>query len=218
MRILNLYAGIGGNRTLWGDEHQITSVEFNESIANIYSQRFPNDTLIIGDALDYLLNNYLEYDFIWCSPPCPTHSLARHWEPKFLDMSLWQIIQFLSKYLPEDKYYCVENVVPYYEPFIMPSHSFDRHTFWTNFNISSIDFNHTSSPLPNLQNKTVFDWYQFLGFSLAELDSKGVSKIKVLRNCVHPISGKLILNQITNPSPTIFTYLGVQSSNAGHLI
>ena len=33
MKILNLYAGIGGNRKLWGDEHEITVVEYDEKIA-----------------------------------------------------------------------------------------------------------------------------------------------------------------------------------------
>ena len=33
MNILNLYAGIGGNRHLWGDEHNITAVELNEKVA-----------------------------------------------------------------------------------------------------------------------------------------------------------------------------------------
>ena len=27
MKILNLYAGIGGNRKLWGDEHEVVAVE-----------------------------------------------------------------------------------------------------------------------------------------------------------------------------------------------
>ena len=27
MKILNLYSGIGGNRKLWGDEHEVTAVE-----------------------------------------------------------------------------------------------------------------------------------------------------------------------------------------------
>lgn len=27
MKILNLYAGIGGNRKLWGDDHEVTVVE-----------------------------------------------------------------------------------------------------------------------------------------------------------------------------------------------
>lgn len=33
MKILNLYCGIGGNRKLWGDEHEITAVEFEPKIA-----------------------------------------------------------------------------------------------------------------------------------------------------------------------------------------
>ena len=36
MKILNLYAGIGGNRTLWGDKHEVTAVEINAEIAGIY--------------------------------------------------------------------------------------------------------------------------------------------------------------------------------------
>ena len=29
MKILNLYAGIGGNRKLWGDENEVTAIENN---------------------------------------------------------------------------------------------------------------------------------------------------------------------------------------------
>ena len=35
MKILNLYAGIGGNRKLWGDEHEITAVELNSKCPTI---------------------------------------------------------------------------------------------------------------------------------------------------------------------------------------
>jgi DNA (cytosine-5)-methyltransferase 1 len=35
MKILNLYAGIGGNRKLWGNTHSITAVEFDEEIAKL---------------------------------------------------------------------------------------------------------------------------------------------------------------------------------------
>lgn len=35
MKILNLYAGIGGNRKKWGDDHEITAVELDEEIAAI---------------------------------------------------------------------------------------------------------------------------------------------------------------------------------------
>lgn len=36
MKILNLYCGIGVNRKLWGDKHQITAVEMSEDIATVY--------------------------------------------------------------------------------------------------------------------------------------------------------------------------------------
>ena len=77
-RILNLYAGIGGNRKLWTD-CDVTAVEINPEIANIYQDLFPNDKVIIGDAHEYLINHFKEFDFIWASPPCPTHSRARFW-------------------------------------------------------------------------------------------------------------------------------------------
>jgi DNA (cytosine-5)-methyltransferase 1 len=39
MKILNLYAGIGGNRKLWGNKHNITAVEFNNTIAEKYKRK-----------------------------------------------------------------------------------------------------------------------------------------------------------------------------------
>lgn len=50
MKVLNLYAGLGGNRKLWGKDHDITAVENDEKIAKVYSDLFPNDKLVIGDA------------------------------------------------------------------------------------------------------------------------------------------------------------------------
>ena len=82
MKILNLYAGIGGNRKLWGDKHEVTAVEMNPEIAAIYQEFFPKDQVIVGDAHQYLLDHYKEFDFIWSSPPCPTHSRARFWASK----------------------------------------------------------------------------------------------------------------------------------------
>jgi site-specific DNA-cytosine methylase len=78
MKILNLYAGIGGNRKLWGDEHEVTAVENNEKIAKIYKDLFPKDQVIIADAHEYLLEHHKEFDFIWSSPPCPTHSVCNN--------------------------------------------------------------------------------------------------------------------------------------------
>lgn len=103
MKILNLYAGIGGNRKLWSDEHEITAVEYKQDIADVYKQLFPNDTVIVADAHQYLLDHYKEFDFIWSSPPCPTHSRARYGlqvrsgkvEGVYPDMRLYQEILFL---------------------------------------------------------------------------------------------------------------------------
>ncbi len=141
MEILNLYSGIGGNRKLWGDEHNITAVEFREDIADVYRHYFPNDTMIVGDAHQYLLDNYKRFDFIWSSPPCQTHSRARFWgfrnsdkvEKKYPDMKLYQEILFLDNYF--DGLWIVENVKPFYEPLIRPKRELGRHLFWSNFNI-----------------------------------------------------------------------------------
>ncbi len=73
LKVLNLYAGIGGNRKLWEDV-EVTAVEYEPKIAAIYQDFFPNDKVVIGDAHQYLLENFSKFDFIWASPPCPTHS------------------------------------------------------------------------------------------------------------------------------------------------
>jgi DNA (cytosine-5)-methyltransferase 1 len=71
MKILNLYAGIGGNRQLWNG-HEVTAVEYREDISAVYRHYFPDDALIVGDAHQYLLDHYREFDFIWA------HLHARH--------------------------------------------------------------------------------------------------------------------------------------------
>ena len=101
MKILNLSAGIVGNRKLRGDEHEITAVENVPEIAKIYQDFFPNDKMVIGDAHQYLLDHYEEFDFIWSSPPCPSHSRIRkatHHQnkPIFPDMKLYEEILFLK--------------------------------------------------------------------------------------------------------------------------
>ena len=63
MKILNLYAGIGGNRKLWPDGHEITAVEYNPGIAEMYKHFHPKDTVVVGDAHEYLLKNYKNFDY-----------------------------------------------------------------------------------------------------------------------------------------------------------
>lgn len=123
MKILNLYAGIGGNRKLWGDNHEITAVEYNQEIADIYKEFYPNDNVIVGDAHEYLLKHFSEYDFIWASPPCQTHSKARYFghkskNPIYPDMKLWQEIIFANGHVKCK--WVIENVEPYYKPLVAP--------------------------------------------------------------------------------------------------
>lgn len=89
MKILILYAGIGGNRKLWGNEHEITAVEIDPDIAKIYKDFFPDVNVIVADAHEFLLKHFKEYDFIWSSPPCPSHSRVN------LQMGADGIINFL---------------------------------------------------------------------------------------------------------------------------
>lgn len=141
MKILNCYAGIGGNRKLWGDSHNITAIEYDPKIAAIYKDLFPNDTVIVGDAHEYLLNHYQEFDFIWCSPPCPTHSITNFYLNsqglvRYPDMKLYQEIILLKTFFKGK--YCVENVKSYYDALIQPQVS-GRHYFWCNFSIPPLE-------------------------------------------------------------------------------
>lgn len=193
MKILNLYAGIGGNRKLWGG-HEVTAVEYREDIANVYRHYFPDDTLVVGDAHQYLLDHYREFDFIWASPPCQTHSRVRMWgfrnsdkvEQKYPDMKLYQEILFLKHYY--DGFWVVENVKPFFEPLIHPSIQLGRHLFWSNFHISQTEIKEA-----DINRGTRDEWSKLHGFDLSgfKLNSR---KDQIYRNCVYPETGLHILN------------------------
>lgn len=143
MKILNLYACLGGNRYKWGDDHEITAVELDPELARLYQERFPNDNIVVGDAHQYLLDHYKEFDFIWSSPPCPSHSRMRKTntgegerksKATYPDMKLYQEILLLEHFFKGK--YCVENVIPYYEPLVSAKKR-GRHLYWTNFNLPS---------------------------------------------------------------------------------
>ena len=140
MKVLNLYACLGGNRLLWNN-CEVTAVELDPELARLYQERFPNDKVIVADAHQYLLDHYKEFDFIWSSPPCPTHSRMRKTntgegerksKATYPDMKLYQEILLLDHFFKGK--YCVENVIPFYEPLI-PAKKRGRHLYWTNFNL-----------------------------------------------------------------------------------
>ena len=147
MKVLNLFAGLGGNRKYWdevarekGINIEVTAVEFDPEIAKAYKKRYPNDNVIIGDAWDYAAKNYLDFDFIWASPPCQTHSrlniannIRNDRTKRLPDFRLYELIVYLKYFCK--KAFIVENVVPFYEPLIKPTAEIGRHYFWANFDL-----------------------------------------------------------------------------------
>ena len=191
MKILNLYAGIGGNRKLWGDKHKIVAVENNKEIAKIYQDFFPKDKIIVGDAHRYLLDHYEEFDFIWSSPPCTTHSSIRRmgvqveqYKAVYPDMELYQEIILLRQF--SKCKWVVENVKPYYQPLIL-ANELHRHLFWSNFNITRFDNLDERTKHNDITGKsTVY------GFNLEKYKTH-IRKDKILRNMVNPNIGLHIL-------------------------
>ena len=200
MKILNLYACLGGNRYKWNevkDDIEVTAVELDPELARLYKERFPKDKVIVTDAHQYLLEHYKEYDFIWSSPPCPTHSRARYWaigrngkKPIYPDMKLYQEIIFLHHHCKTK--YCVENVIPYYEPMFNPKKR-GRHLYWTNYNLPNIlskrrvKISQGANEVKNLCKFHDFDFFKY----------KGKQPInKIARNLVDYEAGKTILETL----------------------
>jgi DNA (cytosine-5)-methyltransferase 1 len=205
--VLNLYAGIGGNRKLWPENVKVTAVEFDKDIAKVYQENFPNDTVIVADAHQYLLDHFSEFDFIWSSFPCTTHTRmnVNFSIIRFPDLGLYQEIIFLHSFFKGK--WCVENVIPYYTLVIpeVPVQQYNRHLFWCNFKIKQTDKrnppkqiqsiiaqktkhkikNHTGGVVYSKPNQPDF------GFDLSNVSSK-IHKDKMLRNCVDPELGIMI--------------------------
>ena len=192
LKILNLYAGIGGNRKLWGDEHEITAVEFDPRVAAVYADLFPNDTVVVADAHQYLLEHFEEFDFIWSSPPCPSHSrlrkglsMATGSKAIYPDMKLYEEILLLQGYFKGK--WVVENVVPYYEYLIQPTLLLGRHPYWMNFTVKPKDFT-SDGIIKNGVTQTLEAKYNY------DLSNYNLpDKRKALRNAVNPEMGLHIL-------------------------
>jgi len=198
MKVLNLYACLGGNRYKWdevakekGIELEVTAVELDEEAAKLYQERFPNDRVIVADAHQYLLEHFKEFDFIWSSPPCPSHSRARFARRNtttavYPDLKLYEEVLFLENYFQGK--YCVENVIPYYEPLI-PAQKRGRHLYWTNFNLPT-DLNERKSSIiegkDEVNKLCEFHDYDFRKY-------KGTQRVdKMARNLVDYEAGRTI--------------------------
>lgn len=199
MKILNLYACLGGNRYKWNEvknDIQVTAVELDPECARLYQERFPNDKVIIADAHQYLLDHYKEYDFIWSSPPCPTHSRLQHSNKtkakmQYPDMKLYQEIIFLDNFY--NGKYCVENVIPFYEPLI-PAKKRGRHLYWTNFNLPNVLSNKKNPDFTRVKNhtKVMSDYHKY---DFNKYNGKQ-SKYKMSNNLVYFEDGKTIFETV----------------------
>jgi DNA (cytosine-5)-methyltransferase 1 len=209
MKILNLYACLGGNRYKWDDVAQeagidieVTAVELDLEAARLYQERFPNDTVVIADAHQYLLDHYKEFDFIWSSPPCPTHSKVRFTQknqdfyiPEYPNMMLYQEIIFIKHHFTGK--YCIENVIPYYEPLIAGQKR-GRHLYWTNFNLpSEIDRPEAKGIIGGQTSNEFKKLCEFHQYDFSQYKGKQ-SKIKMARNLVDYEVGKIILETALN--------------------
>ena len=197
MKILNLYAGIGGNRKLWGDHHQITNIEINPELCKQLRNQFPNDTTIEHDSMSYLIRHYSEFDFIWASPPCQTHSRMnrindeKYHRHQYIDPSLYQIIIFLQENYEGG--YIVENVIPYYGVAFNPV-IYGRHSFWSNYDIKCLNW---KPPKFNLFDQSLNDLRKYFDIQLLKniyLEDSHDPK-QIFRNAVNPQLGKLLLER-----------------------
>ena len=190
---LNLYAGIGGNRKKWNGT-KVTAVEMNTQIADVYRQQYPADDVVIGDAHKYLIEHYREFDFIWSSPPCQTHSRmakgTRHQNRKYPDMALYQEVIFLQHFFKG--LWVVENVKPYYEPLIQPTAVIGRHYFWANFEIAPFDISNHPNFIKSATSAETESLKAWLGIDYpGNIYYDGNHDPgQVLRNCVHPSLGE----------------------------
>ena len=198
MKILNLYACLGGNRYKWNevkDDIEVTAVELDPELARLYQERFPNDKVIIADAHQYLLDHYKEFDFIWSSPPCPTHSrlntmiVKNTGKIRYPDMTLYQEIIVLKKWFRGK--YCVENVIPYYDCLI-PGKQRGRHLYWTNFRLPNDLGDRIRKDLNKISCKEL---QKFHNINLNTYKGKQ-NKLKIAKNLVDYEAGKTIFQTL----------------------
>jgi len=207
--ICNAFGGVGANTHNWSrDKHDITHIEYNKEIARCNEQLHPEDTVVVEDAIIHLENNWDQYDYIWASPPCPSHSSIRkagakkgQYTAKMPDMDLYSVIVFLDEFFQGE--FTVENVKPYYkrldkqerekirnrQTVIPPASETSRHLFWSSHEVPEVRL-----PTQNIHHGNHSDMTEWLGIpELNDYTFQSVEKRKVLRNCVHPKIGEAIL-------------------------
>ena len=179
----------------------MTAVEIDPKIAKVYGELYPDDEVIVGDAHQFLLVHANEFDFIWSSPPCQSHSRmiksGRNRKPRYPDLKLYEEIMFLRANF--DGKWVVENVVPYYDPLVPFTAQVGRHIFWSNFNIEAENVkqpkNFMSGGQKQVGKEALMDWLD-IHYEGNIYYNGNHCPAQVLRNCVHPKLGQQIFEQV----------------------
>jgi len=167
----------------------------------------------VGDAHQYLLDHYHEFDFIWASPPCPSHSGTNHFlnaqgVVRYPDMGLYQEVIFLKHFFKGK--WVVENVISYYSPLIIP-YECERHYFWSNFYIPkrrkdlSITITNSRESTRRTKEEYLSKLQKYHGINLSSLEIADTMKIKYLANCVRPGLGLHIYKSAFKEKQTTIT-------------
>lgn len=192
-----------------GGGHKITAVESDEDIAAIYQAQFPGDEMVVGDALEFVEKHLTEFDFIWASPPCQTHSVLNiptHAQTNRLphipdDKSLYGLIRWLKKWIDPNQLFIVENVKDYLGYLIQPNSMLARHPVWSNFPIPKKHFNRLKD-MDHKSWKQLCEWHkidQKLIPKTLSWEKNHDKRRTILRNCVDYKIGKYILDCAVKP-------------------
>lgn len=208
MKILNLFAGLGGNRSAWGDSHKVVAVEKNKAIARIYKRRFPKDRVVVKDAIEILMNKFPLFDFIWISPECKTHCklirfrIQRKFEKGYDEdiplpdlNTLYGSILFLRHYF--NGYFVVENVKGYYVPLIEPTVTLGRHYFWCNFPVPEKKFTGKEYS-NNMKEMAAVKGFDLKLFNDPRINNNSFRKDGAIRDMVNPKISAYIMECLLN--------------------
>lgn len=196
-------------------------MEWKPEVAAIYKDLFPQDEVVVGDAHKYLEEHFAEFDFIWTSPPCPSHSQLRKSlsvnvgaKPIFPDMKLYEEILFLQGYFKGK--WVVENVISWYDPLIPPQ-QISRHYYWSNFliipkRLGKAQINITGGTNKQTDMEQIQQLERDLGYDLGKYNLPKNKWRLALRNCVEPEIGQQILECAITPIETQKSLFSVEKT------
>jgi len=215
VRVLDLYAGLGGTdkgiRKVAAEKNiklDYYAIEIDPAVCQAHKKNHLESNVICADVKDWL-DKVTDFDFVWASPPCQTHSINNYsnkaigYKTKPVDWSLWHVIDILQR--AETIPFVVENVKIWYnEPF---KHNFklDRHYFWTNLQL--VPFDYHKKPAKEWCHISVKDWQEYHQLEPATTGDKR----QQLRNCVHWSIAAGIFEQFLEPrSPILEFFTGAE--------